>query len=585
MRHRRRVFLVVAAVDAVVDGGTLRRRGHLDATVGLALAAHGLAHGHRHPRQLSRLGPSRERHDHEAERRVLCLQLIGLSYVGTARGISQAARGSIERHHRGSTGLELISVLHAVVAVGIVVLRTEVNSRGGHLVRSHKQQSPTLVVSERKPAHLLLCAVFLRQDIILALVGHRALIESWKTGLLAVAIAVPRAASQPCQLLEGRRHLQAEAQLRDNHARGRRPDHRAHQYLTVGTHVEAQRHTERCTVLTRMRTLQRHRGHLAVGQRLSRHGRALHRELAQSHIVPGGSLTAVVVGRQTEGIQQQRLAHQRHAVIDIACQRALALRERGLEQAVLHRHRGRGGTHRQGVEGLFAEHVQRRLHCCPERQLFFCHHVAGIGPSRLFLLCGLEIDERLLRGIHSLNSREIDGHSRAVASSHLLLNRPLSEHLALLVLQLIAHVVGGRRQESQLILHAELAVLDVDGAPLQRLIHLLGIIRLGRQTPVGTHQTVDTEVAIVRIVAEVAAVGPVLFARRALRQQALILEVPDELACQAGIFLVEVEHVAHVAHRVAHRVRVLTLDVGFLSCLALARRANPLDVLIAAIHS
>ena len=43
------------------------------------------------------------------------------------------------------------------------------------------------------------------------------------------------------------------------------------------------------------------------------------------------------------------------------------------------------------------------------------------------------------------------------------------------------------------------------------------------------HKTVDTEIAVVWIVAEVATVSPVLLTCRALCQQTLVLEIPDEL--------------------------------------------------------
>ena len=81
------------------------------------------------------------------------------------------------------------------------------------------------------------------------------------------------------------------------------------------------------------------------------------------------------------------------------------------------------------------------------------------------------------------------------------------------------------------------------------------------------HQSVDTEVAVVGVITKVATVGPVFLARAALGEQALILEVPDKLTRQTGIFFIQVEHLAHITHGVTHGVRVLTLDmrlrVGF----------------------
>ena len=44
---------------------------------------------------------------------------------------------------------------------------------------------------------------------------------------------------------------------------------------------------------------------------------ALNGELTQTHIVPGSTLASIVIGGQTESIQQQRLTDELHIVIGI----------------------------------------------------------------------------------------------------------------------------------------------------------------------------------------------------------------------------------------------------------------------------
>ena len=58
---------------------------------------------------------------------------------------------------------------------------------------------------------------------------------------------------------------------------------------------------------------------------------ALDGELAQSHVVPASRLIAVVVGRQSEGVQQQWLADQLLAVERVAAEGTLRLVEGSLE--------------------------------------------------------------------------------------------------------------------------------------------------------------------------------------------------------------------------------------------------------------
>ena len=89
----------------------------------------------------------------------------------------------------------------AVIAVRIVVFRTEMHGGSSHLVGGYEQQALLVLVSHGHPSHFLLRAVLLGQDIVFLLVFHRAVIGAGQTGFLAVAVAVPRTTAEPAQLL------------------------------------------------------------------------------------------------------------------------------------------------------------------------------------------------------------------------------------------------------------------------------------------------------------------------------------------------------------------------------------------------
>ena len=574
------IFLPLAAVDTIIDGGVRRGGGHLDASVGGTLAVDRLAHRHTDTRHLCGILLSRDRHDEEAELGVVSLQLVLFHHVGATAGVAQATGGGIERDDGGGAGLKLVGVSAARVAVGVVVLRTEVDSRSRHLVGRHEDETRALGIAERHPAHLLLGAMLLRQDVGFVLVGHGALVDGRQTRLLAVAVAVPWATSEPRQLLHLGGHLQTEAHLRDDGTRAGRTDEGVDHHHAVGTDDEAELHVEVGAILSRVAAVESHRGSLAVVTLDAFDSRALHGQLAKPHAVPRTTLATVVVGGQAEHIEQHRLADQLHVAQIVAAQRAGVLAEGGLEESVRHRNLGSRLVHRQRLEAHLAEEVVHGFLCLLHGQLLFCHHITGIGPQGVFFLGDDEVDKSLLARIERIGSREVEGDSGAVASRHFSVNRTHSQLSSLLVEQFVTHIVSRAGQEGKLVLHKECALLVLHCLKLQRLVDFLGVVRLGGQAPVGVHQTVDAEIAVVGVVAEVAAVGPVFLSRRALREQALILEVPNELASQTGVTLVEVEHIAHVAHRIAHRVAVLALDVGTV----VLRLAHPSDVFVAAVH-
>jgi len=73
---------------------------------------------------------------------------------------------------------------------------------------------------------------------------------------------------------------------------------------------------------------------------------------------------------------------------------------------------------------------------------------------------------------------------------------------------------------------------------------------------ISTHQPVDAEIRVIRIIAEVAAVGPVLFFPSRVPSKTLIDPIPDVRAGKAGIALHHFPVLGEIAARIAHHVSV-----------------------------
>ena len=170
------------------------------------------------------------------------------------------------------------------------------DGRGCHLVGRSEEQSLTLAVGNRQPAHLLFGTVFLRQDIILVLVSDGALIDGRQTSLLTVTVTVPRTSSEPRQLFHLLRHLQFEAKFRQDGTRVLRTDERVDHQRTVGTDDEVETHIESVRA-TAIGALHAHGDGLAVFclRHVGRGALGRTAELGQVHAVPGTFLAAIII--------------------------------------------------------------------------------------------------------------------------------------------------------------------------------------------------------------------------------------------------------------------------------------------------
>ena len=143
----------------------------------------------------------------------------------------------------------------------------------------------------------------------------------------------------------------------------------------------------------------------------------------------------------------------------------------------------------------------------------------------------------------------------------------------------------------QLALEGKSSLFAVLHQEVYRLVDFLHVVGLGSRRVVSKHDTIAAEVVVIGVVAEVAAVGPVLTLRNiegrlhidlalaaqcleglglvpGTHLQSLVLPVPHELAGKGWVFLIEVIVLTLVAHGVSHSVGVLTLHMGTDAALA-----------------
>ena len=128
--------------------------------------------------------------------------------------------------------------------------------------------------------------------------------------------------------------------------------------------------------------------------------------------------------------------------------------------------------------------------------------------------------------------------------------------------------------QAQLILCriAEQALVpDLDAALLDRqnevLIVELHILQLRRALAVREDDAVAAEVAVIRAVAEVAAIGIIIIAIAVAAIDGLVDEVPDEAALIARLAVRELRVLVHAADAVAHGMRILAADERLLGML------------------
>ena len=446
----------------------------------------------------------------------------------------------------------------------VIVLGTPVRSRCRHLIGRDEEQTALMVVGQRHPAHIFLVAHLLRQHEFVHLLGDGAAPQSFERRLLAVGIAVPRTTTEPRHIFIARRHFKPIAQTRQNHVFATRRDDRIDGNRTVGHHKKARSRREghRIAGGIDIRDFEVHRA--VVGGLFDHPFARRNRQRAQSEVVPRFGFAVIVVGRQAESVEPQRIRNHRRAVALVSRKRSL--REIGHEICSANRQRLTRLAHFQLAFGRGGSVWIFRLDI-EELNLLRGYFCVGSGPKRRLLQTNLETNETFLflggKTLRNLgNGRcEVDFHTVACLDVHIAENTRFFHDSIAQNLPFQVMVVG--RTLRQLAFQHEMARLTAFFAEINRLVDFLHIHRLRREGQIGEDNAVAAEIAVVGFVAEIAAVGPVSLRRRARNGnfQALVFPVPDKFADEGGIFLVEVEHFALRTHRIAHRVGVFALHV------------------------
>ena len=591
-----RVDLVFAAVDAVVDDRSL---GSVGGEKGIAVAVVGeenrLAdrHADASPTGEGAVGRClRYGQYHEAERCLPELTLVSVEHIGAARRIAQGAVPGVERDDGVPLEGDFVGMPLAIARVRIDLFGPPVPYGRSHPRGCCIHQPLACVRGDRQPPHVLLVASLLRTDVVGPLLRGGAVPDAQMGGVVAVAIAVVGTAPEPCDVLRGRGHLQAEAEFRQDGSLGARCGQGAHADGSVGIDTELLADGERQGRRARLVGVGNGELH-PVARRVLFHlpGAACHRQGTYAERLPAALLRLVVLGGDAEGVEFERLHDERRAVEDVARQRSA--REGDGEVPPLDGPRGAGAGHGQRVRPF----VPVWFEGCRLAQdgLGRCHLVASLGPGRcLAERCG-EAHPVAAPGLE-VDAVAGDGDGRAVPRCEVGVGNLSAGHLDAVLIYYIMCIVAAETRLLEFVLDAEGCLLlprpfpceggaeeqDVDG-----LIDALHVEALGGRRSVGQDDAVAAEAAVVGIVAEVAAVGPVALAGlpRNGHAEPLVLPVPHELAHHGGVRLVDVAIVVYlVAHGVTHGVCVLALNVGALRSAAHTALSGGEHVGIAAVH-
>ena len=440
------------------------------------------------------------------------------------------------------------------------------------------------LVVQSQPAHLFLVAVLLRFHEVGPLFAHRTLVESHVATFLSVAIAVPRSSSQPSHLFHALDEFGTHAQSWQFCTLAARVDGCVDNNRTVGKDEETLVYDKLCAVRCLVGVGDRDGCTLSVFTLVCRPFAGSQREVAKSHVVVGGSLASLVVGGDSEGLQGKWRCQHRLCAVDVGPQ--FSVTEGGTEVLALHGYQGCGSRQGQFC-GVACCCIRLTVSGSAYSELLVGNLESGYCPFRFLLLCGREAYEvfcRRLVGICYDFLHLGQCHVHRFANGQVdIIDFPVG-YLYAVFQDSVTYVQVVERALLQFALQGKGACHAVLHEEVQRLVYLLHVVTLGSRRAVGQHHAVTAEVAVVGVVAKVTSVGPV-FAFRDVElrlyvslllsaldvegeglvarchTQALVLPVPYELSRHSRIFLIDVEKLTLVAHRVTHGVGVLTLHV------------------------
>ena len=267
-------------------------------------------------------------------------------------------------------------MLGTVATRGVVVLGTEMHGRGSHLVGSHEEHAHTLGIGDRHPAHVLLRAVFLRHDVVLVLGLHGTLVDTRQTALLAVAVAVPRATSEPGELFHVAGHFRAQSYPRQDGTLGGRHHQRVAQDGTIGTNLEEVLHLPLLSASRGVEVMAGDIYHGTVLTQLKVQGLAADSGFHDSHLVPRPRLASVIVGGQTEEVEGEGLVEEARRPPLVTAQRACRLAEDSREGLARDAEGRTGLVHRE----LSRSRLVERFLGGRELEFLAGHLIAGLCP-------------------------------------------------------------------------------------------------------------------------------------------------------------------------------------------------------------
>ena len=192
-----------------------------------------------------------------------------------------------------------------------------------------------------------------------------------------------------------------------------------------------------------------------------------------------------------------------------------------------------------------------------EQKLLLHLHISRLGPRTVGGLHKLHFYKILLRGVETVVT-VIQRHHAPLARTDGLASgsQAVDSHLHTVLVKTPYDLVVGKVYEIVLVEDFHLAGLHVDRTYSDILINLLHLEILRLRREVGPHDAVHAEHAVVGLVAEIAAIAPVLRAVGGVVVDGLVHPVPDGTAYKEVGTLYGVPIIHKISDGISHRMGV-----------------------------
>ena len=214
------IRLEVAAVYTIIYYGTFRIVGTQQRiSVAVVAKTNGLADRHSDTPSLGKDGIGtgfQNRHNHEAERRLHEFTLVFIQHIRSATCITKGTIPSIERDDGSFGERHLVGMTLTIAAARIYLFCPPMSYGSCHSAWSSIEQAFSCIRRDCQPTHIFLVSSLLRTDVVRPLLCNGAMIDAQMSGIIAVSITVERSSAEPRDVLCRIRHLETEAQLRQD---------------------------------------------------------------------------------------------------------------------------------------------------------------------------------------------------------------------------------------------------------------------------------------------------------------------------------------------------------------------------------